>query len=179
MDIITIVPLFIDLIIFLNLDRHLFENPKIHDLNRTSTTPSSVESVDDVVRRTNTFNNFAVFRVTRVLRALRVLRAWKAVKFGTLGISIEAFKTMFTIIVLVFIGSGIFIALEYEQGIQFHQALYFMFVTISTIGYGDYKPETMLGQMFILVFMTGVFVLIPKQVAKLRLHSRKNRLAVV
>ena len=69
---------------------------------------------------------------------------------------------------LVFIGSGIFIALEYEQGIQFHQALYFMFITISTIGYGDYKPETMLGQMFILVFMTGVFVLIPKQVAKLR-----------
>ena len=92
-DIITIVPLFIDLIIFLNF-RHLFENPKIHDMNRTSTTPSSVESVDDVVRRTNTFNNFAVFRVTRVLRALRVLRAWKAVKFGTLGISIEAFKTM-------------------------------------------------------------------------------------
>jgi hypothetical protein len=186
-DFVTIVPLFIDLIIFFNIQER--EKYRIANMNSTMSSPSaSMSSITNSnamqpggVTRSDGLTpfNFAVFRVTRVLRALRVLRAWKAVKFGTLGISINAFKTIFTIVTLVFCGSGIFIALEHEQNIKFHQAIYFMFITITTIGYGDFKPLTPAGQMFVVLFMSFTFVVIPKQIAKLRLHSRKNRLAHV
>ena len=190
-DFVTIVPLFIDLVIFFSdHQREAFTVTTLVGLNETSTasghhamapSPSSLPIVLDGVTRSGglTPYNFAVFRVTRVLRALRVLRAWKAVKFGTLGISVEAFKTIFTLVVLVFCGSGIFIALEYQQGIKFHEAIYFMFITLTTIGYGDYRPKTPEGQIFVVIFMSCTFVVIPKQIAKLRLHSRKNRLAHV
>jgi hypothetical protein len=181
-DIITIVPLFIDLVIFFNQESReqylIFENYNSSSLSPSPSSSSSSNSINNDSTARNA-SNFAVFRVVRVLRALRVLRAWKAVKFGTLGISINAFKTIFTLITLIFCGSGIFIALEYEQDIKFHQAIYFMFCTISTIGYGDYVPETPEGQMFVVIFMACTFVIIPKQVAKLRLHSTKNKLANV
>ena len=104
--------------------------------------------------------NFAVFRVTRVLRALRVLRAWKVVRFGAHGLSLNAFKTIFTVLALLFCGTGIFLVLEYEQQLKFHQGLYFMFVTITTIGYGDIKPVTVLGQTFVVVFMSVSLIIL-------------------
>ena len=159
----------------------MYDNPLNTTTPAASTAPSSSSSLDTGNTRGPglTSYNFAIFRVIRVLRALRVLRAWKAIKFGTLGISINAFKTIFTLVTLIFCGSGIFIALEYQQNIRFHEALYFMFITISTIGYGDIVPQTTEGQMFVVVFMAVTFVVIPKQIAKLRLHSRQNRLAHV
>ena len=55
---------------------------------------------------------------------------------------------------LVFCGSGVFIALEYQQDIKFHEAMYFMFITITTIGYGDFAPLTPEGQIFVVFFMS-------------------------
>ena len=40
-----------------------------------------------------------------------------------------------------------------------------MFITITTIGYGDFKPLTPAGQMFVVLFMSFTFVVIPKQIA--------------
>jgi hypothetical protein len=139
-DIVTIVPLFIDLVVFFSNEQR--EAYTIVNVNGTQTTgggvtyapspssssvlPDSIGS-DGVTRSQGlTPYNFAVFRVTRVLRALRVLRAWKAIKFGTLGISINAFKTIFTIVTL---GSHFFFffffPLHHNEGFFFFLTLYY------------------------------------------------------
>jgi hypothetical protein len=40
-------------------------------------------------------------------------------------------------------------------GISFHQMCYFVMVTISTIGYGDFSPATLLGRTFLLAVILG------------------------
>jgi hypothetical protein len=172
-DILTIVPLFVDLVIFFSISENADVLAGTDNVSAGGIVRSSAG--DDEI---SMHYNFAVFRVTRVLRALRVLRAWKVVRFGAHGLSLNAFKTIFTVLALLFCGTGIFLVLEYEQQLKFHQGLYFMFVTITTIGYGDIKPVTVLGQTFVVVFMSVSLIIVPRQLSKLRLNSRKNYLNV-
>ena len=39
--------------------------------------------------------------------------------------------------------------------ISFFQMCYFAFITISTVGYGDYSPKTFLGRLFIFFATVG------------------------
>jgi hypothetical protein len=48
------------------------------------------------------------------------------------------------------------IFIDAEMGsISFYQMCYFIFVTISTVGYGDFAPKTVLGRAFVGVVITG------------------------
>ena len=49
-----------------------------------------------------------------------------------------------------------FLTLPTELGeISLYSMAYFTFVTISTVGYGDYAPSTVLGRTFIMIFVVG------------------------
>ena len=45
------------------------------------------------------------------------------------------------------------------------EAVYFVIVTFSTVGYGDISPDIWLGQLFMLLMICIAFAFIPKQVS--------------
>jgi len=55
------------------------------------------------------------------------------------------------------------LTIEPDTFVDFHTSLYFMSITVTTIGYGDLHPTTPLGRglMILVVFIT--FVLVPAQ----------------
>lgn len=63
---------------------------------------------------------------------------------------------------MIYITAGVYMVIEnfnYEllyEPYTFHVSLYFIVVTISTVGYGDYFPVTMWGKIFILAMILYV-----------------------
>eukprot|EP00741_Cyanophora_paradoxa_P004093 tig00000767_g3975.t1 len=51
--------------------------------------------------------------------------------------------------------------------IQFHEALYFVFVSISTVGYGDYTPATASGQLLTLLLLCAAITIFPLRAGRL------------
>ena len=49
--------------------------------------------------------------------------------------------------------------------ISFYQMTYFVFVTISTVGYGDYSPVTVIGRFLIIFVIMGGVVFFSNQTA--------------
>ncbi|KAJ0402284.1 hypothetical protein P43SY_002908 [Pythium insidiosum] len=89
---------------------------------------------------------------------------------------------LFMIFTVIFVAAGVIQVLDeshYKENdlppLQFHQAVYFVFVTISTVGYGDFSPKTTASQFFVIVIICVVVTVIPRQVNRLvelsRLHS--------
>jgi voltage-gated potassium channel len=84
----------------------------------------------------------------RVFRMLAVLRLYRIVQSYS-GFDYELGVLAFTIFTLIFVAAGVIQVLDEdyykEQGqdpLQFHQCVYFVFVTMSTVGYGDISPRT-------------------------------------
>ena len=46
-------------------------------------------------------------------------------------------------------------------------SFYFMTVTISTVGYGDFSPSSALGKVFIILFLVGIIILIPIEITRM------------
>ncbi len=55
----------------------------------------------------------------------------------------------------------------YPDGFQYHDAVYLIFTTITTIGYGDYSPKTVIGRVLLMLMILSALVLVPKETNKL------------
>jgi len=107
------------------------------------------------------FSRFAVFRVARLFRIVRVMRTLGAGGFRKMLTGRLAQSTLlFTLVVallLVFTISGIVLYAEHaapHANIKtYHEAVWWAFVTITTVGYGDYFPVTTLGQSMAIILM--------------------------
>lgn len=137
-----------------------------------------------------------LLRIARIFRMLAVLRLYRVVQ-SYRGFDYQLAVLVFLILVLIFVAAGVFQILEEsyytDQGfdpIQFHQAMSFVFVTLSTVGYGDISPHTtggtlspsvvsffsaklinatfrFVGQVFVIFIIVVVVTVIPKQVTRL------------
>lgn len=107
-----------------------------------------------------------VLPMVRPLRVLRVLTALNALH-RTSGMALRGRITMYaaaSVVLIVFIGAlAVLDAERYAPGASirnFGQALWWTFVTITTVGYGDYSPITGTGRVIAFVLMLGGIALI-------------------
>ncbi|CAK4689901.1 hypothetical protein LEN26_007087 [Aphanomyces euteiches] len=114
-----------------------------------------------------------IFRVLRVFRALRVLRLHSLTRSRKHGYNYEWGVFIFSIAAVTFVAAGIFHALEdypdRDRPLQFHDSLYYILVTLSTIGYGDIVPTRVLSEFFVMGLIICVVTTVPAQIS--RLHA--------
>ncbi|UZP67184.1 ion transporter [Desulfovibrio mangrovi] len=97
---------------------------------------------------------FAVLRVLRVLRVFRVLKLVQYVHEGTLILrALRASRKRITVfffwvVTLVILFGALMYVIEGEENgfTSIPRAVYWAVVTLTTVGYGDISPKTMLGQ---------------------------------
>jgi voltage-gated potassium channel Kch len=107
------------------------------------------------------FGKFALFRFARLFRIARVMRTLKGNDFRKMLTDQLAQSTLlFTLVIaLILVFTIAFLVLKAEQGnshaniTTYANAVWWAFVTITTVGYGDYYPVTNLGRIFAIVLM--------------------------
>ncbi|RLN20643.1 hypothetical protein BBJ28_00012467 [Nothophytophthora sp. Chile5] len=114
-----------------------------------------------------------LLRIARIFRMLAVLRLYRVVQ-SYRGFDYQLGVLVFLILALIFVAAGVFQILEESyysdqalDPLEFHQAMYFVFVTMSTVGYGDISPKTTAGQFFVMLIIVVIVTVIPRQVTRL------------
>ncbi|XP_024516267.1 calcium-activated potassium channel subunit alpha-1-like isoform X2 [Selaginella moellendorffii] len=134
-------------------------------------------------------NDGAIPQMLLVLRALRILPSLTSfvIVGGTIGQQI--FLLVMYTLGAVFIAAGILQWVEYkttsadkkiQQGcgvsgcFTFYDAFYFVIVTITTVGYGDFTPKSNWGRLITLTIMLAAVLILPVQINRiLQLASRR------
>jgi voltage-gated potassium channel len=107
------------------------------------------------------FGKLALFRFARLFRIARVMRTLKGNDYRKMLTDRLAQSTLlFTLIVaLILVFTISLLVLKAEQGnphaniTTYPIAVWWAFVTITTVGYGDYTPVTALGRILALILM--------------------------
>ncbi len=64
-----------------------------------------------------------------------------------------------------------------DHEISFDAALYYITVTCSTVGYGDYTPKNELSQIIILVFIVTIIFIVTKTTSDFNDLSKVNKIS--
>jgi len=110
-----------------------------------------------------------ILRVLRMLRMFRVLKM--AHHIGEAGVLLNALAAsrakisvfLFSVLALVCVEGTLMYLLEHSVNPGFHnipQSIYWAIVTITTVGYGDVAPVTILGKMMASVIMLTGFAIL-------------------
>lgn len=88
-----------------------------------------------------------------------------------LGFKDREFRALFIWVVLVIaIGTAFYVRVEHWRVLD---ALYFTIITLTTVGYGDFAPQTDPGKIFTIVYIFVGISLISGFIILLGEHSRK------
>lgn len=79
----------------------------------------------------------------------------KSFKGADTEVSRQIFTILITLSLLVYIAAGMIMVAENfarteDEELRFHQAIYFVIVTLATVGYGEIYPDTELGKIFVI-----------------------------
>ena len=111
-----------------------------------------------------------VFKVLRIFRFLRFIAA-PHLFFGSISLElVKLVRLVTTILILFFIGSGIFFHVESpaNPGVtNFGDAFYFTVVALTTVGFGDVTPSTDAGRLVTILMILSGIILIPWEASKI------------
>ncbi len=82
--------------------------------------------------------SFIVF-TTRFFRAI-----WE-------GLKDPQFRALFISIIILLLGGMVFY--HYVEGWSWLDSLYFSVITLATVGYGDFSPQTAVGKIFTMIYI--------------------------
>jgi voltage-gated potassium channel len=75
------------------------------------------------------------------------------------GVKDPEFQVLLTLMVITLLSGTFFYA--GVEGLRLFDAFYFSVITLSTVGYGDFTPQTDFGKLFTIVYIfTGVGLLV-------------------
>ena len=120
----------------------------------------------------------------RVVRLIRILRGYRVVTVSKRGDPDNLKKQInilvYTLLTLIFITAALLHLVEKtarvpwldnEEGnpqlSDFHDAVYFVVITLTTVGYGDITPKTAVGRVMVMIFVTASVIIIPRETGKL------------
>ena len=126
--------------------------------------PVSVMAIVDLVSILPSLSiisqGFKVLRVLRMIRALRVLRIFKGLRYSNSFIIISnviksSRKSLIAVITLaivyIIISALIIFSVEPDSFNSFFDAVYWATVSLTTVGYGDIYPVTILGRLIAMI----------------------------
>jgi hypothetical protein len=96
----------------------------------------------------------------------KVITATFSWLIGETDVSKQMFTIVQTLLQLVYISAGMFMIIENfsakpEDRLSFHICIYFIVVTLSTLGYGDISANTVAGRVLVLFLILITIILIP------------------
>lgn len=109
-------------------------------------------------------------RALRVFRTIRLVRVFRVSKFASTELQKELVQWVLMVVCIVLVTTGIMQAVmlpEYNNDFNFNTALYYMVITLSTLGYGDITPKTELSRGLITLIVALAFPLAAYQTARL------------
>ncbi len=136
-------------------------------------------------------SNFHLDSFYRFINITRVLRLLKAISMldlfgGEKSVNSQIINIISTLITIVLVWGGIIQMLdlgEVENGLKitfdelgrkmlllryhFHHYIYFSIVSLTTVGYGEIIPQTILGQWMIIFLVVVILVVIPDKTSEL------------
>ncbi|TPX38239.1 hypothetical protein SmJEL517_g00214 [Synchytrium microbalum] len=112
--------------------------------------------------------------LVRIFRATRILRTYRLVSFSQSEESRELVILGLTFVNFLFLSASIINALEsleIEHGpaslSSWHDSLYYIMVTFSTIGFGDLTPSSTISRAVVMVLIVVMIIFVPIQTSRL------------
>jgi len=125
----------------------------------------------------------AIFRFFRCTRIVKLYRFRDEAAAGNSELSRQLALLIFTATCLIFVSSGIVHAIDQVSTdvpqfkgspLQFHEAFYFLIITVTTVGYGDIHPQETMSRCVIVIIILLALGILPGQVARSGILTHSN-----